>query len=92
MSSFAANIRPHVDAELRAAMQDPQNGFAHLDALTFSGSRPHAYTCACTGTCCAGRGGIAMRGSSEVSCCASWGRPPRRSSAWCPRAIPAAPT
>ena len=31
MSSFAANIRPHVDAELRAAMQDSQNGFAHLE-------------------------------------------------------------
>jgi hypothetical protein len=31
MSSFADNIRPHVDAELRAAMQDSQNGFAHLE-------------------------------------------------------------
>jgi len=31
MSSFAANIRPHVDAELRAAFQDSQNGFAHLE-------------------------------------------------------------
>ncbi len=31
MSSFASNIRPHVDAELREAMRDPQNGFTHLE-------------------------------------------------------------
>jgi len=31
MSSFAANIRPHVDAELLAAGNDPQGGFAHLE-------------------------------------------------------------
>jgi hypothetical protein len=31
MSSFADNIRPHVDAELLAAGSDPQNGFAHLE-------------------------------------------------------------
>ncbi|HYJ42587.1 MAG TPA: DUF3703 domain-containing protein [Steroidobacteraceae bacterium] len=31
MSSFAENIRPHVDAELRAATQDSQNGFTHLE-------------------------------------------------------------
>ena len=31
MSSFADNIRPHIDAELNAASQDPQNGFVHLE-------------------------------------------------------------
>jgi len=31
MSSFAVNIRPHVDAELREAMRDPQNEFTHLE-------------------------------------------------------------
>jgi hypothetical protein len=31
MSSFADNIRPHVDAELRAAALDPPNEFAHLE-------------------------------------------------------------
>src|SRR5690348_14934091 len=31
MSSFADNIRPHIDAELLAASNDPQNGFAHLE-------------------------------------------------------------
>ena len=31
MSSFAVNIRPHVDAELRAAVLDPPNEFAHLE-------------------------------------------------------------
>lgn len=31
MSSFADNIRPYVDAELQAAINDPQNGFAHLE-------------------------------------------------------------
>jgi hypothetical protein len=31
MSSFAVNIRPHVDAELRAAALDPANEFAHLE-------------------------------------------------------------
>jgi hypothetical protein len=31
MSRFAENIRPFVDAELRAASADPQHGFAHLE-------------------------------------------------------------
>ena len=31
MSSFAVNIRPHVDAELHAAVLDPHNEFAHLE-------------------------------------------------------------
>ena len=31
MSHFAENIRPFVDAELRAAAADPENGFAHLE-------------------------------------------------------------
>ena len=31
MSRFAENIRPFVDAELRAAAQNPQNEFAHLE-------------------------------------------------------------
>ena len=31
MSNFADNIRPYVDAELRAAAQDPSNGFEHLE-------------------------------------------------------------
>jgi hypothetical protein len=31
MSTFADNIRPYVDAELRAAAEDPQKGFAHLE-------------------------------------------------------------
>ena len=31
MSSFADNIRPHVDAELNAAALDPEHGFAHLE-------------------------------------------------------------
>ena len=31
MSSFADNIRPHVDAELLAAGSDSQNGFVHLE-------------------------------------------------------------
>jgi hypothetical protein len=31
MSQFARNIRPFVDAELRAASQDPRNAFAHLE-------------------------------------------------------------
>ena len=31
MNNFADNIRPFVDAELRAAAQDPQNEFAHLE-------------------------------------------------------------
>jgi hypothetical protein len=31
MSSFADNIRPHVDAELNAAAVDPERGFAHLE-------------------------------------------------------------
>jgi uncharacterized protein DUF3703 len=31
MSSFADNIRPHVDAELNAAARDPGQGFAHLE-------------------------------------------------------------
>ncbi len=29
--SFADNIRPYVDAELRAAREDAVNGFAHLE-------------------------------------------------------------
>ena len=29
--SFADNIRPYVDAELRAAAQDPEHGFRHLE-------------------------------------------------------------
>ncbi|HEX6637620.1 MAG TPA: DUF3703 domain-containing protein [Steroidobacteraceae bacterium] len=29
--SFARNIRPHVDAELRAARENPANEFAHLE-------------------------------------------------------------
>ncbi len=29
--SFGDNIRPYVDAELRAAAQDPVNGFRHLE-------------------------------------------------------------
>jgi hypothetical protein len=29
--SFAANIRPHVDAELRAARENAANEFAHLE-------------------------------------------------------------
>ena len=31
MSSFAVNIRPHVDAELRAAQLDATREFAHLE-------------------------------------------------------------
>jgi len=31
MTNFAVNIRPHVDAELRAAALDPANEFAHLE-------------------------------------------------------------
>ena len=31
MSSFADNIRPFVDDELRAAAQDPEHEFAHLE-------------------------------------------------------------
>jgi hypothetical protein len=31
MSGFADKIRPYVDAELRAAREDPQNEFAHLE-------------------------------------------------------------
>jgi hypothetical protein len=31
MSSFARNIYPHVEAALKAAGADPQNGFAHLE-------------------------------------------------------------
>ena len=31
MSSFAVNIRPHVEAELSAAARDPQNEFVHLE-------------------------------------------------------------
>ncbi|HEU5136874.1 MAG TPA: DUF3703 domain-containing protein [Steroidobacteraceae bacterium] len=31
MSSFARNIRPHVDAELRAAQLDAEHEFAHLE-------------------------------------------------------------
>lgn len=31
MSRFAANIRPYVAAELRAATDDPQNEFVHLE-------------------------------------------------------------
>ncbi len=31
MSQFADNIRPFVDAELRAAAMDSRNGFVHLE-------------------------------------------------------------
>jgi hypothetical protein len=31
MSSFADNIRPFVEAELRAAAENPQDEFAHLE-------------------------------------------------------------
>ncbi len=31
MSSFADNIRPYVEAEMRAAAADPVNGFLHLE-------------------------------------------------------------
>jgi hypothetical protein len=31
MASFADNIRPYVDAELRAAAHDPEHAFAHLE-------------------------------------------------------------
>jgi hypothetical protein len=44
MSQFADNIRPFVDAELRAAAQDPQNGFARLErahVLAQASTREH---------------------------------------------------
>ena len=31
MSTFADNIRPHIDAELNAAAHDPEHGFGHLE-------------------------------------------------------------
>jgi hypothetical protein len=44
MSRFADNIRPHVDAELDAAMLDPEHGFHHLErahVLAQAATREH---------------------------------------------------
>ncbi len=85
MSRFAENIRPYVDAELRAARADAEHEFAHLErahVLGQASTREHVRVH--WRMLLLGLAASRCARVRSARCFASSARPRRRSSAWCP--------